>query len=111
MPVRETWSCGFSQVSSRFQYTSASFARMIVDLMKNILFFRRHGGSVEGVFPGKTHVTSSVHDVSEEMVYKPGLAFLNYISEKFGHSRIRYTQLYLVYILLFLMFLLVWKLK
>jgi hydrogenase-4 component B len=111
MPVRETWSCGFSQVSSRFQYTSASFARMIVDLMKNILFFRHHGGSVEGVFPGKTHVTSSVHDVSEEMVYKPGLAFLNYISEKFGHSRIRYTQLYLVYILLFLMFLLVWKLK
>ena len=111
MPVRETWSCGFSQVSSRFQDTSASFARMIVDLMKNILFFRRHGGSVEGVFPGKTHVTSSVHDVSEEMVYKPGLAFLNYISEKFGHSRIRYTQLYLVYILLFLMFLLVWKLK
>jgi hypothetical protein len=84
---------------------------MIVDLMKNILFFRRQGGSVADVFPGKTHMTSSVHDVSEEMGYRPGLAFLNYISEKLGHSRIRYTQLYLVYILLFLMFLLVWKLK
>jgi len=111
MPVRETWSCGFSQVSSRFQYTSSSFARMIVDLMKNVLFFRRQGGQVAGIFPGKSRVVSSVHDVSEEMVYRPGLAFLNYISEKLGHSRIRYTQLYLVYILLFLMFLLVWKLK
>ncbi len=111
MPVRETWSCGFSQVSSRFQYTSASFARSIVDLMKNVLFFRRYGGQVAGVFPEKTSLVSSVHDVSEEMVYRPGLALLNYISEKLGHSRIRYTQLYLVYILLFLIFLLVWKLK
>jgi len=111
MPVRETWSCGFSQVSSRFQYTSASFARRIVELMKNVLLFRRHGGQVAGVFPGKTQVASSVHDASEEMIFRPGLGFLNDLSKKLGHSRIRYTQLYLMYILLFLIFLLVWKLK
>lgn len=111
MPVRETWSCGFAQVSSRFQYTSASFARLIVELMKSVLFFRRHGGQVPGVFPGKTHLASSVHDASEEMVFGPGLALLNGFSKKLGHSRIRYTQLYLMYILLFLIFLLIWKLK
>ena len=111
MPVRETWSCGFAQVSSRFQYTSASFARSIVELMKSLLFFRRHGGQVTGAFPGKTHLASSVHDASEEMVFRPGLALLNYFSEKLSHSRIRYTQIYLMYILLFLIFLLVWKLK
>jgi len=111
MPVRETWSCGFAQVSSRFQYTSASFARLIVELMKNALLFRRHGGHVTGAFPEKTHLASSVHDVSEEMVFGPGLALLNDLSKKLGRSRIRYTQIYLMYILLFLIFLLVWKLK
>jgi hydrogenase-4 component B len=110
-PVRETWSCGFARVSSRFQYTSASFARPIIELMRTVLFFRRHGGQVSGVFPGKTHSASSVHDASEEMVFVPGLAFLNNLSKKLGHSRIRYTQLYLMYILLFLVFLLIWKLK
>jgi hydrogenase-4 component B len=98
-------------VSSRIQYTSASFARMIVELMKNILLFRRRGGQVTGVFPGKAHMKSSVHDASEEMIFRPGLALSNEISKKLGHSRIRYTQLYLMYILLFLVFLLIWKLK
>ena len=79
--------------------------------MKNALLFRRRGGQVTGVFPGKTHLASSVHDASEEMVFRPGLAFLNDFSKKLGHSRIRYTQIYLMYILLFLIFLLVWKLK
>jgi len=111
LPVRETWSCGFVAVSSRIQYTSASFARMIVELMKNILLFRRRGGQVTGVFPGKAHMKSSVHDASEEMIFRPGLALSNEISKKLGHSRIRYTQLYLMYILLFLVFLLIWKLK
>jgi hypothetical protein len=111
MPVRETWSCGFSQVSSRFQYTSSSFARMIVELMRNALLFRRHGGQVAGVFPGKSHRASSVHDASEEIVFGPGLAFLKDLSQKLGQSRTRHTQLYLMYILLFLMFLLIWKFK
>ena len=111
MPVRETWSCGFAQVSPRFQYTSSSFARMIIDLMRNILLFHRHGGQITGTFPGKTHMESSVHDASEEMVFRPGLALSTELSVKLGQSRIRYTQIYLMYILLFLIFLLVWKLK
>ena len=111
MPVRETWSCGFAQVSSKFQYTAASFSRLIVNLMKHTLLLRRQGGEVSGAFPGKTHLASSVHDASEEMVFAPGLAFLNDLSKKLGHSRIRHIQLYLMYILLFLIFLLVWKFK
>lgn len=111
MPVKETWSCGFSQVSPRLQYTASSFARLIVDLMKNALFFRRKGGSIAGFFPGKSHLSSSVHDVSEEIIFSPALSFLNGISKKLSQSRIRFTQIYLMYILLFLVFLMVWKLK
>jgi len=111
MPIRETWSCGFSQVSARFQYTSASFARTIVELMRHALFFRRQGGQITGSFPGETRVASSVHDASEEMIFGPGLAFLNNLSKRLNRNRMRHTQLYLMYILLFLVFLLIWKLK
>jgi len=111
MPVRETWACGFTRVTARFQYTSSSFARPIVDFVRSVLMVRRHGGQVAGFFPSKKHMSSSVHDVSEERIFQPALALLTDLSKKFENTRIRYTQIYLMYIFLFLIFLLVWKLK
>ena len=111
VPVRETWTCGFSQVTAKFQYTSSSFARPIVDLAKGILFFRREGGEVKGNFPRKTSMASSVHDAVEEFLIKPLYRRLTVLSKKLDINRIRYTQMYLMYILLYLIFLLAWKLK
>lgn len=111
MPVRETWRCGFFPFSPTFQYTSSSFARPIVDFVKSILLFRRHGGRVSGYFPKEAHMSSCVHDVSEEKVFRPSLAWLTGLSRKIDDKRIHYTQTYLMYIFLFLIFLLVWKLK
>jgi len=111
MPVSQTWSCGFSQVTPRFQYTSSSFARPVVDLVKSLLFLRRHGGRPSGFFPGKAHVHSAVHDASEEILFRPLFVWLTNFSKRIDDSRIRHTQMYLMYIFLFLIFLLVWKLK
>ncbi|MFA6378896.1 MAG: proton-conducting transporter membrane subunit, partial [Candidatus Omnitrophota bacterium] len=111
MRVGETWSCGFTQVSARFQYTSSSFARLIVTFVKNVLMVRRHGEHVKGAFPSKTHMSSSVHDASEEKVFQPLFSLLTNVSRKIDIGRMRYTQMYLMYIFLFLIFLLVWKLK
>jgi len=107
----ETWSCGFSQVTARFQYTSSSFARHIVNFVRCILFFRREGGKVKGYFPEKIMMTSSVHDASEESFFKPLFNKLISLSKMIDIRSIRYTQIYLMYIFLFLIFLLVWKLK
>lgn len=109
--VKEAWGCGFTQVSSRFQYTSSSFARSIVDLVRVVLQVRRSGGKVDGLFPGKVELASSVHDVSEDKGFRPLLAALTGLSRKLDASRVRHTQMYLMYIFLFLIFLLVWKLK
>ncbi|MBF0571024.1 MAG: hydrogenase [Candidatus Omnitrophica bacterium] len=110
-PVRETWGCGFFQMTPKIQYTSSSFALLIVDFVKGILFFRREGGDVKGKFPAKTSMSSSVHDASEEFLFKPLFARLTSFSKKLDMNRIRYTQIYLMYIFLYLIFLLVWKLK
>ncbi|MFH0754099.1 MAG: proton-conducting transporter membrane subunit [Candidatus Omnitrophota bacterium] len=111
MPVRETWRCGFSQVSARLQYTSSSFARPIVECMKKILMARRHGVHTTEDFPGKVRLSSSVHDASEEAVFRPLMSRLIALSRAIDHSRIRYTQMYLMYIFLFLIFLMIWKLR
>jgi hydrogenase-4 component B len=111
VPVRETWSCGFAQVSPKFQYTSSSFARPIIDFVKGSLLLRRHGGQVSGELPGKAHLSSSVHDASQEFMLQPIFAWLAGLSKKIDDNRIRYTQIYLMYIFLFLIFLLIWKLR
>ncbi|MDO8971911.1 MAG: hypothetical protein Q7U74_14550, partial [Saprospiraceae bacterium] len=111
IPVQETWRCGFTQCSARFQYTSSSFALSIVTFFKNILLFHRHGGQVTGVVPGKAHVSSSVHDASEEKLLRPLLGYMIDLAKKLDNNRIRYTQMYLLYIFLFLIFLLMWKMR
>ena len=110
-PISETWMCGFSQISPRIQYTSSSFARLMMDLLRGVLFFKREGGDVKGDFPAKTSMDSSVHDASEEFLFKPMFDKLTSLSKKLDINRIRYTQAYLMYIFLYLIFLLVWKLK
>ncbi|MDD5746284.1 MAG: proton-conducting transporter membrane subunit [Candidatus Omnitrophica bacterium] len=111
MPVGETWQCGFSQCLPRFQYTSSSFALPIIGFFKHIMLYHRHGGQVSGVVPAKAHVSSSVHDASEEKLFRPLLGTMINLAEKIDNSRIRHTQMYLLYIFVFLIFLLMWKMR
>lgn len=111
MPLKETWSCGFSQSSPRFQYTSSSFAYPLINFLRGVLCFRRHGTEAVGHFPGKSHVSSSVQDASEENVFRPVSVRLTNLSRMIDNKRIRFTQIYLIYIFLFLIFLLIWKLR
>ena len=108
-PVGETWCCGFSQVTPKFQYTSSSFAGLIVGFVKGVLLFQREGGDVRAKFPVKITMVSSVHDASEKFLFKPLFLTLTTLSRKLDINRIRYTQMHLMYIFLYLIFLLVWK--
>ena len=70
-PASDTWSCAFPHVSSKFQYTSSSVARPIIEVVKGILLYRRSGARVSGEFPAAERLTSSVHDASEESFFGP----------------------------------------
>ncbi|MBF0522179.1 MAG: hydrogenase [Candidatus Omnitrophica bacterium] len=111
MPTSETWSCGFTQLSSKLQYTSSSFARPIVQYFRNTLLFRRYGGEVSGEFPQKAQMSSHVHDASEDYLFRPVFTRLRNLSKRIDEKSIRYTQIYLIYIFVFLIFLLVWKMR
>jgi hydrogenase-4 component B len=110
MPVKDTWACAFSQPSPRLQYTASSFARSIVEAFSFVLFLRRRGFKASGDFPSAGQVSSSVCDASEEMVFVPLIRRLSDFSRKVDKNRVRFTQAYMMYIFLFLIFLLIWKL-
>jgi hydrogenase-4 component B len=109
--VAETWHCGYAQMTPRAQYSASSFARPIVDFARGLLLFRREGAGVFGLFPERAELSSSVHDAAEEAVFRPFMARLTALSTYLSGKRIRYTQMYLMYIFLFLMFLLIWKMR
>jgi hypothetical protein len=66
---------------------------------------------VKGKFPAKISMSSSVHDASEEFIFRPLFDRLTGFSKKLDLNRIRYTQMHLMYIFLYLIFLLAWKIK
>ncbi len=114
MPLVPTWNCGFSGgtgAAPRFQYTASSFARSIMEFAKGVLLFRRQATQISADFPGKAEMHSSVQDASESSFFYPLFVRLTGLSVKLDINRIRYTQLYLMYIFVFLLVLLLWKLK
>jgi hydrogenase-4 component B len=57
-----TWGCGYAFPSGRMQYTSSSFAEMLVGLFAWGLRTERHGGKVEGHWPETAEFSSHTPD-------------------------------------------------
>jgi hydrogenase-4 component B len=66
-----TWDCGYAASSTRIQYTSSSFAEMLVGLFRWVLRPRTHPPHVKGVFPAGTGFESHVDDTMLEGVMSP----------------------------------------
>ena len=104
-----TWDCGYAAPSPRMQYTSSSFAQIIVRIFSFALRPKVHDAHPHGPFPKPAGFHSHVGDaVLDEAVYPSargvGRAFLwmRWIQRGTVH-------LYLAYILLTLIVMLVWR--
>jgi hydrogenase-4 component B len=103
-----TWDCGFAAPTARMQYTSSSFAEMLVGMFRWALrpSFRLHGP--RGLFPAKGQFASHVPDTVLDRVLVPGSR-----ATARGFHWLRWVQrgsvhAYLLYILATLVWLLVW---
>ncbi|HPS20282.1 MAG TPA: proton-conducting transporter membrane subunit [Candidatus Omnitrophota bacterium] len=108
---RATWNCGYPVDSPKFQYTSSSFASSIVEYFKSVLFFKRHGERIDGYFPRHMTMHSGVKDFFEDSVFRPMFAKAVHLSRAVDKKNILFTQMYLMYIFIFLIFLMLWKLR
>ena len=104
-----TWGCGYAAPEASMQYTSSSFAQMLVKLFAWALLPRMHKPPEMGLFPQQADFHSDVPDtVLDEGV----LPFFHHAAGVFSWFRIFQAgsiQAYLLYIFLALIALLLWR--
>jgi hydrogenase-4 component B len=104
-----TWGCGYAAPTPRMQYTSASFAQMLVRLFGWALRPRTHRPKNLPLFPEKTLFHSEAPDVVLDEAVLPAFRFG---SGLFGRLRVFQQgsiQAYLLYIFIALIALMVWR--
>jgi hydrogenase-4 component B len=104
-----TWDCGYAAPAPRMQYTSSSFAELLVGIFGWALRPRRHGPDLVGPFPAAAGFHSHVPDIVLDRAIVPGFGLAGRIVARLRPIQQGSLHLYLVYILLALFALLVWR--
>lgn len=109
--VAVTWDCGYLAPNARMQYTASSFAHPITRLFRTFLRTTRRISSPVGLFPKSASFSSETNDFYGERVYKPTFKVLDAWLSKFRQIQHGRLNLYIMYIVLALIVLFVWKLR
>jgi hydrogenase-4 component B len=101
-----TWGCGYVAPTARMQYTSSSFAEMLVGLFGWVLRPRTHRGGSLPLFPQRTDFHSEVPDTVLDEIVLPSFGFGARIFSLLRIFQQGNIQIYLLYIFLALITLL-----
>lgn len=104
-----TWGCGYVAPTPRIQYTSSSFAEMLVGLFNWALRPRTHRPEKMALFPAKTSFHSEVPETVLEEAVLPTFRFGAWLFSWFRILQQGNIQVYLLYIFLILIVLLLWR--
>jgi hydrogenase-4 component B len=105
-----TWDCGYAAPASSMQYTSSSFADMIVGSLATLLRVDKHVAHVRGVFPAKASFHTHLPDIILDRAVLPAARFVGRSLSWFRWVQRGAVQLYLLYVLATLVVLLViWR--
>jgi hydrogenase-4 component B len=104
-----TWGCGYAAPSARMQYTASSFAQMLVGLFAWALRPHTRRPAVLTLFPQPTAFHSEVPDTVLDEVVLPAFAWGARLFSWFRVFQQGSTQTYLVYMLIALIALLLWR--
>jgi hydrogenase-4 component B len=110
--VREagTWDCGYAQPNARMQYTASSFAQPIMEFFTLIHRWEKRLKPPQGYFPTGAYFATETLDTSQEKVYRPVFEGVGRLLSKLQVIQQGRIQLYVLYIVVTLLILLVWKL-
>jgi hydrogenase-4 component B len=107
--IGATWGCGYVAPTSRMQYTSSSFAQMLVGLFSWVLRPRAHRPMELTFFPSKTDFHSEVPDTVLDEAVLPTFRFAGWLFSCFRVIQQGSIQTYLLYIFVVLIVLLLWR--
>lgn len=109
-PRTGTWDCGYARPSARMQYTSSSFAGMLVGLFRGVLLPERRPPGVSGVFPDPSRFHSVVEDVVLTRVLLPFADLVRALAKRVRIVQRGQMRNYVLYIFATVVVLLVWTL-
>jgi hydrogenase-4 component B len=104
-----TWGCGYAAPTPRMQYTSSSFAQMLVAMFSWALRPRTHQPQKLPLFPQRTAFHSEVPDAVLDEVVLPTFRFSAWLFSGIRVFQQGNIQIYLLYIFLALVGLLLWR--
>jgi hydrogenase-4 component B len=104
-----TWGCGYIAPTPRMQYTSSSFAHMLVGLFGWALRPRTRRARNPALFPAKTGFHSDVADPVLDEVVLPAFRMGGWLFSWFRVLQQGSIQTYLLYIFIALIVLLLWR--
>lgn len=103
-----TWDCGYAAPSARMQYTASSFAQMLMEYFRWLLWPRKRSPQIYEYFPSPSSFHSDVPDIVLDRFL---IASWNWIERTAGKFRIfqqGILQVYVLYILATVCALLLW---
>jgi len=104
-----TWGCGYAAPTPRMQYSSSSFAQMLVQLFGWALRPRMHRPRDLPLFPSKADFHSEVPDTVLDEAVLPTFRFSAWLFSCFRVFQQGSIQTYLLYIFVALIALLLWR--
>jgi len=104
-----TWGCGYSTPSPRMQYTASSFAQPLTDLFHPFLQTTKRGEAPQGVFPKGASFASHTADLFRRYLFEPVFAFVDLLLSSLRWMQQGRVQFYILYIVVTLFGLFLWK--
>ena len=108
-PRAVTWDCGYAGGGARIQYTASSFAQILVGLFGWALRPHGHAPKLREAFPPRARFQSHVPELVLDGVLLPACRLLSRGFERLRFLQRGRVQIYLLYVLLTLLVLMLWR--
>jgi hydrogenase-4 component B len=105
-----TWDCGYARPTARMQYTASSFAQPLTELFALVLRTRIRLSLPEGFFPRRAALHTDTPDVFFDLLFRPVFTGIERALDRLRVLQQGRIQVYVLYIVLTLIALMVWKL-
>ncbi|MCX5684802.1 MAG: proton-conducting transporter membrane subunit, partial [Planctomycetota bacterium] len=105
-----TWDCGYVAPTARMQYTASSFAQPIVRMFRFLRLSHREFTPPAGLLPTGSEFATKTPDVFSENVWRPVFTQIGDTLARFRQLQHGRVQMYVLYLVLTLVALLIWKL-
>lgn len=105
-----TWGCGYQTYTGKMQYTSSSFASILLNIAAPFINYKIKKSNNDSIIPQKLVYKSQSNDILENFIINPLIVFIRRLLNIFSWIQSGNTQLYILYGIIFLIMVIIYVL-